>query len=110
MQLGFLDGCQVHISTIEVCKYTNVYVAPFFKNSNLQNNLTNKINVVLGKIDQGLYQEALNKLEHDILAKTNGCAEIGEPDRNDWITDCVSQSQVYALIMEAIELLNRLIP
>ncbi len=32
-----------------------------------------------------LYSEALNKLQNDILKKTNGSAETGEPDRNDWI-------------------------
>ncbi len=31
-----------------------------------------------------LYSEALNKLQNDILKKTNGCAETGEPDRNNW--------------------------
>jgi hypothetical protein len=80
-----------------------------FKNRNMQNTLTNKINAALEKIEQGLYQEALDKLENDILAKTNGCAESGAPDNNDWITDCASQSQVYALIMEAIGLLNSLV-
>ena len=81
-----------------------------FRNRNNQNALTNKINAVLEKVDHGLYQEALDKLEHDVLAKTNGCAETGSPDKNDWIRDCDSQSQVYPLIMEAIELLSSLVP
>jgi hypothetical protein len=69
----------------------------------------NKINAVLSEIDQGLYQDALSKLQNDILAKTNGCTETGAPDRNDWITDCGAQAQVYPLVVEAIELLRRLI-
>jgi hypothetical protein len=81
-----------------------------FRSSNMRNVLTNKINAVLNQIDQGLYQEALNKLENDILPKTNGCAESGAPDRNDWIRDCDSQSQVYPPIMEAIGLLGSLVP
>ncbi len=75
----------------------------------MQTALTNKINAALELIEQGLYQEALDKLEHDILPKTDGCANIGVPDRNDWIKDCNAQNQVYPLIIEAIELLRDLI-
>lgn len=80
-----------------------------FKNKNMANTLTNKINVVLEKIDQGLYQEAIDKLENDILKKTDGCAETGSPDKNDWIKDCGAQGQVYPFIMDAIGLLEGLI-
>lgn len=79
------------------------------KNGNMKNALTNKINNVLEMIDQGLYQDALDKLENDILKKTNGCAETGSPDKNDWIKDCDAQGQVYPVIIEAIELLEDLI-
>ena len=47
--------------------------------------------------------------EDDISGKTNGCATGGSPDKNDWITTCDGQNQVYPLIMEAIELLENLI-
>ncbi|MEW6683478.1 MAG: PKD domain-containing protein [Nitrospirota bacterium] len=79
-----------------------------FKNSNLVNALTNKINSVLGLIEQGLYQEALDKLQNDILGKTDGCATTGSPDKNDWIIDCDEQAMVYPLVMEAIQLVGRL--
>lgn len=78
------------------------------KNKNMQNALTNKINAALKLVDQGQYEEALNKLENDVLLKTNGCADTGSPDKNDWIKDCESQNQVYPLIMEAIEHLMNL--
>ena len=97
------------------------------KNSNMKNALINKINAVLQMIDEGLNEEALtkmasvgsvkanrsyngalNKLENDILAKTDGCAETGEPDKNDWITSCEGQNQVYPLIMETIEYVKSL--
>lgn len=79
------------------------------KNPTNKNALTNKINAALAMIDQGLYQEARDKLENDISGKTDGCAEAGSPDKNDWIRDCVSQNEVYPLVMEAIELLDNLI-
>ncbi len=79
------------------------------KNKNMSNALTNKINAALELIDQELYQEALDKLQHDILGKTNGCAEIGSPDKNDWITNCDDQGEVYSFILEAIELVSRLL-
>lgn len=99
--------------TVEVLNQTldtiNELDPEVFKNPNRQTPLTNKINAVLEKIEQGLYQEALDKLEHDILAKTDGCANTGTPDRNDWIVDCEAQNQVYPVITEAIELLRDLI-
>ena len=80
-----------------------------FKCRKMQNILTKKINAVLQRVDQGLYSEALDKLEYDILQKTNGCADIGAPDRNDWITNCSAQGQVYPIIMETIDLLRTMI-
>ena len=71
--------------------------------------LINKINVVLGMIDDGRYENARHKLVTDLVDNIDGCAETGEPDDNDWIITCEGQSRVYPLIMEAIELLGRLI-
>lgn len=79
------------------------------KNDKLRNALTNKINAVLEKVNQGLFQEALDKLRDDILGKTDGCATIGAPDQNDWITDCSAQGEVYPLVLETINFLNSLI-
>jgi len=79
-------------------------------NKNLANTLTNKINAVLEMIDQGYYEDALDKLQNDILQKTNGCADSGAPDKNDWIKTCEGQAEVYPLIMEAIDLLEGLLP
>jgi hypothetical protein len=74
-----------------------------FKSKNLKSSLINKINVVLEMIDEGLYENAISKLENDILQKTNGCAEMGEPDKNDWIITCEAQSEIYPLVIETIE-------
>ena len=52
---------------------------------------------------------ALNQLRNDVLKKTNGCDETGEPDKNDWIEDCVTQDQFYPFILEAIGRLESLI-
>jgi len=73
------------------------------KNQNMKNALINKINAVQGMIAEGLYAEALDKLENDILQKTDGCAETGRPNRNDWIITCEAQDQVYPLVIETIE-------
>ena len=78
------------------------------KNANQKNALLNKIDVVLGMIDAGRYAEALAKLENDILPKTDGCANSGEPDKNDWIMSCDEQERVYSLVMETIEDLKSL--
>ncbi|MBK7106843.1 MAG: T9SS type A sorting domain-containing protein [Ignavibacteriae bacterium] len=79
------------------------------KNSNMANTLTNKLNTILLKVDQGNYVDAENQLTNDLLKKTDGCANSGTPDKNDWITDCESQNQIYTLIIQSIDLLNDLI-
>jgi hypothetical protein len=78
------------------------------KNENMKNALLSKIDAALKMIEEGLYEEALNKLRNDILQKTNGCALTGEPDKNDWIIICEQQSQIYPLIIETIEYLRSL--
>lgn len=79
------------------------------KNEQLIETLTNKINVMLSKIDDGVYSGALNQLAYDILQKMNGCADSGSPDKNDWITTCEAQEQVYPLIIEAIGYLEEIL-
>jgi Leucine-rich repeat (LRR) protein len=78
-------------------------------NPNSANALINKIEAVLAQLDEGLYQNLLDKLQNDILKKTNGCAETGQPDKNDWILTCEDQQKVYPLVLRAIELLERLV-
>ncbi|NIP26232.1 MAG: hypothetical protein GWN67_25215, partial [Phycisphaerae bacterium] len=73
------------------------------KNENMKNALINKINAVQGMIAEGLYAEALDKLQNDILQKTDGCAETGQPNKNDWIITCEGQSWLYPLVIETIE-------
>jgi len=47
----------------------------------MKNALLNKIDAALKMIDEGQYEAALEKLENDILAKTDGCAETSEPEK-----------------------------
>lgn len=76
-----------------------------FKNKNMKNTLTKKINEVLLKIDEGDIEGAYNKLQNDILKKTNGCAEGESVDKNDWIVDCEAQAFVYPVLIDALDLL-----
>jgi hypothetical protein len=80
-----------------------------FKNKNMRNAVTNKLNAVIDMVDQGLYEESYDKLQNDILKRTNGCADTGAPDKNDWIEDCEEQATVYPLIIETLALLEELI-
>ena len=79
------------------------------KNSNMKNALIAKIDAALGMIEAGKYNSALAKLENDILQKTDGCANIGEPDKNDWIITCEQQQEIYPLIIETIDYVLSLI-
>ncbi len=66
------------------------------------------IDDVFTMLDAGMYSEALAVLETDILDRTDGCANIGKPDKNDWITSFEGQALVYPLVLETIELLESL--
>jgi len=84
-----------------------------FHNQNSANALSNKIEATLAMIDEGLYEDALDKLLNDILKKTDGCPDVfepdEEPDNNDWIDDCDDQRNVREFVLRAIELVERLI-
>ena len=54
-------------------------------------------------VDAGIYTAALSKLENDILPKTDGCEETGQPDKSDWIITCEQQAVIYPFIIETIE-------
>ena len=77
-----------------------------FKNKNLKKALVNKLNAVLKMIDQGLYQDAKDKLTNDILHKMDGCDRESVPDKNDWLRTCLSQGALHPLVMEVILLLE----
>jgi hypothetical protein len=79
-----------------------------FKNATMRNTLNNKLNGVIADIEAGDYVAALDKLQQDILAKTDGCINSGAPDSNDWIKDCVSQGEVYPLILDVMNILRGL--
>jgi hypothetical protein len=91
---------------IEAIARLNAAAPGDFKNRNHQRTLGTKIGVVIGDIQDGEIAEALEKLVSDVLKKVNGCAEEGEPDKNDWITACTAQLPVYEEVMEAIALLG----
>jgi hypothetical protein len=64
--------------------------------------LLNRLNAVIQSITAADYAAALDQLQNDILAKTDGCAKAGAPDSNDWIRNCNAQGQVYPQIVDLI--------
>ncbi len=81
----------------------------YFKNANQQNTLANRLRTVARMVNHGAYTNALDKLQNDVLQKTDGCNMKGRPDKNDWITDCDGQDDVYPGITEIISLLQGMI-
>ena len=71
--------------------------------------LINKINVIIDMVNTGNYSDARTKLNNDVAQRTNGCADIGNPDSNDWILTCEGQNQIYPLVTQAMSLLEHLI-
>lgn len=74
-----------------------------FRNVNLRNALINQLNAVIANIEAGNYQDAFGQLQNSILGKTDGCANSGAPDNNDWIRDCASQNLIYPALLEIID-------
>lgn len=119
---GFADSLPNNITIVAISYETavteslqnalatvNSFNSNVFKSKNMAKPLTNKINAVLAKINDGQLEEALDQLQNDILSKTDGCASSGTPDNNDWIKDCNSQNEIYPIIMQAIQLLSQMI-
>ncbi len=79
-----------------------------FENKSLQKNMAKHIGQALRLVDKSKYYDAGDKLEA-VLRKTDGCANDGEPDRNDWIQDCDAQDQVYPLLDHAIALVDEIL-
>jgi hypothetical protein len=79
-----------------------------FKNRTMAKALTNKLGSVLGLVDVGYYQEAVDKLDNDLLKKMDGYATTGGPDKNDWIQSGMSQAAVAPLLKDARDLLSGL--
>lgn len=55
-------------------------------------------------MNDGDYTSALDKLQNDVIKKTDGCASSAkQPDKDDWITNCVAQGKVYPELMYIVE-------
>lgn len=119
---GRLDSVPAHIEVtalsvqaathreLEELKSTILQLDPtVFKNGTLRGPLANKLDAVLLQIDEGLYEDAIEKLKSDLLPKTDGCAISGSPDANDWITDCSAQQEIYPVVVYVLEILKRLV-
>ncbi len=100
---------QAIIEAQEVIDIINAIDPGLFKNPKNANALTNQIIAMIGMIENGDYTNALNKA-NSILKKTDGCANGGAPDKNDWIKSCETQILVYSGLQDVIFYLEALIP
>lgn len=89
----------------------------YLKNKNNSLPLSKKLYVAMQMIIRGdeavdagekgnFYNSALNKLEKDILPKTDGCASNGAPDNSDWIQACETQVEFFGPIVDLINMLR----
>ncbi len=103
VQVQVIDEQTAAIQAIQDCEQVIASLnSNVFKNANMQNTLINKLNAVIANIEAGNYEDALGQLRNDVLGKTDGCADSGSPDKNDWIKDCAAQGSVYPCIQHAI--------
>jgi hypothetical protein len=94
--------------------------ASYLKNVNNSIPLSKKLYVVMEMILRGdaaldatekraYYHSALQKLENDVIPKSDGCAVSGAPDKNDWITTCGTQAEFYGPAASLAAMLRTLI-
>jgi hypothetical protein len=80
-----------------------------FRNRLLDDLLMIEIMLIKWEVRSGAYSRALHNLQKCILTRTDGCLSGSKADRNDWVTDCEVQEQLYWAINEIIVLLNIII-
>jgi hypothetical protein len=87
----------------------NVLGPESFSNEESAFQLTCMIDEIFVMLDGGMYIESLILLENDILQRMDGCANIGKPDEDDWVTSIEGQALLYPRVVETIELLESML-
>ena len=82
--------------------------AELFKNSGMKTALASRLDAAMTDVGNEQYQEALRKLDTDVLPRMDGCAQTRKPDKNDWVVTCAAQDKAYFLLTEAIDMLEDL--
>ena len=93
----------------EASEIINDFGPDSFNNEESAFQLTCAIDDVFTMLDEGTYFESLILLENDILQRMDGCANVGQPDEDDWITSNEGQILLYPRVVETIELLESLL-
>jgi hypothetical protein len=73
----------------------------------MSNALSEKLDEVDDLIDDGEYQEAIDKLKNDIRSKCDG--SLGGNPNNDWVTDPDAQEELCEMIDDLIDYLESLL-
>jgi beta propeller repeat protein len=76
-----------------------------FARPHLRGALLAKLAAIRQMVRGGDYAGAAAKLEHDLLAKTDGCGTSGVPDANDWVA-AEAQQGLWVAVREAIKALE----
>lgn len=118
IDIGAFEANASPVQTIvELIEQTSEIPQSYLKNKNNSLPLSKKLYVAMQMIIRGdeasdagesgnFYNSALNKLEKDILPKTDGCATGGVPDNNDWIVACETQAEFYNPVVDLINMLR----
>jgi hypothetical protein len=100
-------SCEEAIPVVDDC-VQNLPDDAFRNNPEKRKNaFSEKLGEVIGLVDAGEYQEAIDKLRNDVRAKADGHVD-GNP-RNDWITDPEAQEEICTMIDDLIAYLETLL-
>lgn len=90
--------------TLEAAAYVQALPDDAFKGNAEQRKkaLAQKLDAATDKIEEGEYQDAIDKLEDDVRAKMDGNS------KDDWITDSAAQGHLCGIIDDACRYLRTL--
>ena len=71
--------------------------------------LVKKLESVKSKIANADFEEAIEKLNNDVMKRFDGCTVTGDIDKNDWVRDCSAQESVYPIGVFTRDLLKLLV-
>lgn len=77
-----------------------------FRKRSYKGELKQQIEEATGKVVQGAYKVANNRLRTKVLKKSDGCIRGDAPDGDDWIRNPRGQNQVYWRTIEIMRLIQ----
>ncbi len=82
-----IDALQAYVARLPASAYRN-------GDTQLGNAYNNKLDAIKSQVAHGACAGALDKIEHDLLPKSDGCGQHRAADADDFFINCAVQAQI----------------